>query len=265
LYFTPKNPFVTIDIKAIKEIAPSTVGIATTTFGYVKNIELCESYNGIETSSPQVFYSIPTADCNSGTLIVGISSIANSIEKSFEMSFVNTTDSISTNIYSENILKDLGTVDVNINGSNLEFSYTGIAGISATLQTNLKLFTNTYAGYDSFSKTFSKFLSSQIIDSSTSIGISTVSGIYGYTKYIMEIEQTTGITTQRSIVQLNSVHSGDYLNNTVYLNGNISLDDLNFETVYTIVGNTYTLYFNPVTSADYKITFYESSLLSPIQ
>jgi hypothetical protein len=82
----------------------------------------------------------------------------------------------------------------------------------------------------------------------------------------MEIEQTTGITTQRSIIQLNSVHAGDYVNNTVYdINGNISLDDLNFDTIYSIGGNTYTLYFNPVTSANYKITFYESSLLSPNQ
>ena len=43
------------------------------------------------------------------------------------------------------------------------------------------------------------------------------------------------------------------------------LNDLNFVTDYNIIGNTYTLFFNPVTSANYKITIYEASLLSPNQ
>jgi hypothetical protein len=266
LYFNPTNPFVTVDIRAIKEIAPSAVGIATTTFGYTRNVELCNTYAASESPTPEVFYTIPISDCKSGTLIVGISSIGNNIEKSFEVSFVNTSNDIFTSTYSENTLNNLGTVDIATNGSNIEFSYTGVVGIGVTLQTNLKFLTNTYAGYDSFSKTFSKFVSSQISTSSLSIGISTISGIYGYSKYIMEIEQTTGITTQRSIVQINSLHAGDYVNNTVYdINGDISLNDLNFDTIYNIGGNTYTLYFNPVTSANYKITFYESSLLSPNQ
>ena len=266
LYFNPTNPFVTIDIRAIKEIAPSIVGIATTTFGYTRNVEFCNTYAASGSPTPEVFYTIPISDCKSGTLIVGISSIVNNIERSFEVSFVNISNDIFTSIYSENTLNNLGTVDIATNGSNIEFSYTGVVGIGVTLQTNLKLLTNTYAGYDSFSKTFSKFVSSQISSSALSIGISTISGIYGYSKYIMEIEQITGIATQRSIVQINSVHAGDYVNNTVYdINGNISLNDLNFDTTYDIGGNTYTLYFNPVTSANYKITFYESSLLSPNQ
>jgi len=266
LYFTPTNPFVSVDIKAIKEIAPSTVGIATTTFGYTRNVELCTTYAASGSPTPQVFYTIPISNCKSGTLIVGISSIGNNIEKSFELSFVNISNDIFTSIYSENILNNLGTVGISTNGSNIEFTYTGVVGIGVTLQTNLKLLTNTYVGYDSFSKIFSKFVSSQITTNSLSIGISTVSGIYGYSKYIMEIEQNTGITTQRSIVQINSIHAEDYVNNTVYdINGNISLDDLNFDTTYNIGGNNYTLFFNPVTSATYKITFYESSLLSPNQ
>lgn len=266
LYFTPTNPFVSVDIKAIKEIAPSTVGIATTTFGYTRNVELCTTYAASGSPTPQVFYTISISDCKSGALIVGISSIGNNIEKSFELSFVNISNDIFTSIYSENILNNLGTVGISTNGSNIEFTYTGVVGIGVTLQTNLKLLTNTYVGYDSFSKIFSKFVSSQITTNSLSIGISTVSGIYGYSKYIMEIEQNTGITTQRSIVQINSIHAEDYVNTTVYdINGNISLDDLNFDTTYNIGGNNYTLFFNPVTSATYKITFYESSLLSPNQ
>lgn len=264
LYFTPRTPFITVDLKAIKESAPSIVGIATTSFGYVKNVETCQNYPS--GSGTQVFYTIASSDCNSGTLIVGISSSTNSIKDSFELSFVNTGNDLYISRYTENTIKDLGEVDIAKNGANIEFSFVPPVGIGVTLQANLKLLTNTYAGFDSITKSISKLSSSQVVTNSTSTGITTVSGIYGYTKYILEIEQTTGITTQRSIVQINSIHAGDYLNNIVYdMNGNIDLNDLNFITDYNVIGNNYTLFFNPITSANYKITIYESSLLSPNQ
>jgi hypothetical protein len=263
LKFTPSNPFNTIDIRSIRESSRGSVGIATTSFGYVKNVEVNHSYSGIGST---VFYSISTTNCKSGTVLVGLSSITNKIEKSLELSFVKTENDIFVSQYAENQLVDLGSINVNINGSNLEFTYTGISGIGATVQANLKLITNSYAGYDSVTNSISKFASNQTISNSSSIGISTVSGIYGYTKYIIEIEQTVGVTTQRGVVQINSLHSGDYLNNIVYdPNGDIDLNDFNFETQYDIGGNNYTLYFNPITSANYKITTYESSLLSPDQ
>lgn len=266
LSFTPTNSLVPVDIKAIKESVPNTVGIATTSVGYTKNVEICQSYAGTGSPTPQIFYSISTSDCKSGTLIIGISSTTNCIEESFEMSFVTTENNVLMNVYSENVLKNLGTVDIDTNGSNIEFKYTGISGIGVTLQANLKLLTNTYSGYNNINKTLSKLSSNQITTSSLSTGISTISGIYGYTKYIMEIEKTIGISTQRSIVQLNSIHVENYLNNIVYdLNGDIDINDLNFTTDYTVIGNTYTLFFNPVTSANYKITIYETSLLSPNQ
>jgi len=260
LKFTPKNPFISVDIKAIKETVPNTVGIATTTFGYVKNVEICQQYNG---SGTEVFYSIPSSECKSGTIIIGISSSLNNVEKSFEASFVDTDQDILVNRYAENTLKELGAVDVSRNGSNIEFKYTGV-GIGVTLQSNLKLLTNTYSGFDSITKTVLKLSSSKVTTNESSTGITTVSATYGYTKYVIEIEQNTGISTQRSIVQINSIHSGNYLNNTVYdFNGNIDINDLIFKTSYNIAQNNYTLSFDPVTSGTYNITIYESSLTSP--
>ena len=263
LYFTPRNPFITVDIKTIKDSCLSSVGIATTSFGYTKNVEICNEYSG---TSPQVFYTVPSSDCKSGTLIVGISSTPSTVEQSYEMSFVNISgNDILTSVYAQNVLSNIGSIDISKNGSNIEFIYTGITGIGVTLRTNLRLLTNTYAGYDSVTKTISKFSSSKVITNSSSTGITTVSAIYGYTKYIMEVEQDTGISTQRSVVQLNSIHSGDYLNTIVYdLNGTVDMNDLVFETDYNLIGNTYTLYFKPITSANYKIVIYESSLLSAI-
>jgi len=264
LSFQPINPFLTIDIKAIKETAPSSVGIATTSFGYSKNVEFCQNY-GVGIASTSVIYSIPISDCNSGTLIIGISSIANNIESSFEASFVNTPNGLLVSKYTEAIYKDLGTIGINTNGSNIEFTYSTLTGVGVTVQGNLKLLTNTYAGYNTLTKNLSIFQSSKITTTSLSSGISTVSGNYGYTKYIIEIVQETGISTNKSIVQLNSLHYQNYLNNVLYnVNGTINDSDLNFETSYNIVNNNYTLYFNPVTPATYTIRTYESSLLSPL-
>ena len=262
LTFTPKNQFLSVDIKSIKETAPNTVGIATTSFGYIKNVELCQTYSGIGST---VFYTISESDCIGGTLIIGISSIFNSIQKSFESSFIN-ADDILISQYAENILNDLGSINIIKNSGNIEFTYSQASGIGVTISANLKLITNTYSGYDSLTKTFSKFSSSKITTNSSSTGISSVSGTYGFTKYILGVEQNTGVSTQKSIVQLNSIHSNDYLNNIIYdVNGTINLDDINFQTSYNISNNKYTLFFNPVTAADYTITIYEVSLLSPDQ
>jgi hypothetical protein len=198
-------------------------------------------------------------------LIIGISSIANNIESSFEASFVNTPNGLLVSKYTEAIYKDLGTIGINTNGSNIEFTYSTLTGVGVTVQGNLKLLTNTYAGYNTLTKNLSIFESSKITTTSLSSGISTVSGNYGYTKYIIEIVQETGISTNKSIVQLNSLHYQNYLNNVLYnVNGTINDSDLNFETSYNIANNNYTLYFNPVTPATYTITTYESSLLSPL-
>lgn len=262
LYFSPKNPFVTVDIKAVKETTPSLVGIATTSFGYVKNVEICQQHTGIGSTN---LYSISSNDCKSGTLIIGISSSLNSIEKSFEVSFIDTGVDILISKYADNILKDLGDINIVKNGSNIEFNYTGV-GIGVTVHANLKLLTNTYYGFDSINRVLSKSSSSQIFTNSTSTGISTVSGVYGYTKYVMEVEKTVGVSTQRSIVQLNSIHFENHLSTIAYdINGNIGQEDLIFETNYNIVGNTYTLFFNPSNSADYKITIYESNILNANQ
>jgi len=265
LSFQPTNPFLSIDIKAIKETVPSVVGMATTSFGYGKNVEFCQQY-GVGIASTSVIYTVPVSNCNSGTLIIGISSIKDNIESAFEASFVNTPNGLFISNYTEAIYKDLGTIGISTNGSNIELTYTTSTGIGVTVQGNLKLLTNTYAGYNTLTKNLSIFESSKVTTTSLSSGISTVSGNYGYTKYLIEVVQNTGISTNKSIIQLNSIHYQNYMNNVLYnVNGTVNQQDLNFVTQYNIVGNTYTLYFNPVTPATYTITTYESSLLSPIQ
>jgi len=263
LNFTAKNPFSTIDIKAIKETANVSVGVATTSFGYVKNVELTTEIpsSGITTT----LYTIPSSNCQSGIIFVGISSQGTAVERSFESAFVSNNGTVYINTYADTTSKDLGTLSVTDDGSNVNIEYTGISGIGVTVYSNFKLLTNTYAGYNSIQKSISLISSSQALSSgSGSVAISTVSGDYSYTKYVIEIQKTSGISTQKSICQLNSVHFKDYLNNIVYSEeGDLSIDQYSFDTVYDTMSNTYTLYFTPTNSADYKLLIYETSLLSP--
>jgi hypothetical protein len=263
LNFTAKNPFSTIDIKAIKETANVSVGVATTSFGYVKNVELTTTVpsSGITTT----LYTIPSSNCQSGIIFVGISSQGSAVERSFESAFVSNNGTVYINTYADTATKDLGTLSVTDDGSNVNIQYTGISGIGVTVYSNFKLLTNTYAGYRSIQKSISLISSSKELSSgSGSVAISTVSADYSYTKYVIEIQKTSGISTQKSICQLNSVHFKDYLNNIVYSEeGDLSIDQYSFNTVYDTMSNTYTLYFTPTNSADYKLLIYETSLLSP--
>lgn len=262
LNFNVNNPFSTIDIKAIKEIANVSVGVATTSFGYVKNVELTTQ---VPSSGITTIYTIPSSECQSGIIFVGISSQGSAVERSFESAFVSSNGTVYINTYADNETKDLGSLSVTDDGSNVNIEYNGISGIGVTVYSNFKFLTNTYAGYNSIQKSISLISSSQELSSgSGSVAISTVSGDYSYTKYVIEIQKTSGISTQRSICQLNSIHFKDYLNNIIYSEeGDLPIDQYSFDTVYDTMSNTYTLYFTPASSANYKLLIYESSLLSP--
>jgi hypothetical protein len=263
LNFTAKNPFITVDIKAIKETVNVPVGVATTSFGYLKNVELTKEVpsSGITTT----LYTIPSSDCQSGVIFIGISSEGSDLEQAYESSFVSNNGTVYINTYADTATKDLGTFSIVDDGSNVNIEYTGISGIGVTVYCNFKLLTNTYAGYNSIQKSISLISSSQELSSgSGSVAISTVSGDYSYTKYVIEVQKTSGISTQKSICQINSIHFKDYLNNIIYSEqGDLSIDQYSFDTVYDTMSNTYTLYFTPTNSADYKLLIYETSLLSP--
>jgi hypothetical protein len=263
LNFTVKNPFVTVDIKAIKETVNVSVGVATTSFGYLKNVELTKEVpsSGITTT----LYTIPSSDCQSGIIFIGISSEGKDLEQAYESSFVSNNGTVYINTYADSVTKDLGTFSIVDDGSNVNIQYTGISGIGVTVYCNFKLLTNTYAGYDSIQKSISLVSSSQALSSgSGSVAISTVSGNYSYTKYVIEVQKTSGISTQKSICQINSIHFKDYLNNIIYAEqGDLPVDQYSFDTVYDLISNTYTLYFTPTDSANYKLLVYESSLLYP--
>jgi hypothetical protein len=93
--------------------------------------------------------------------------------------------------------------------------------------------------------------------------ISTVSGDYGVSKFGVEVTKTVGLTTQKSFIQIDSIHyiQDTYLNNINYsILGNI--DDLEFNTIYDLASNSYVLTYTPASNADYSIKFFEKNILS---
>jgi hypothetical protein len=76
------------------------------------------------------------------------------------------------------------------------------------------------------------------------------------------MQKTVGLTTQLSLLQINSVHFEDYSNNVAFgIVGDIPVDELDFETIFT--GADYILAFNPTVSANYRFKIYEKSIVNP--
>lgn len=268
--FTPRNIFNSYAIRAIKDSAPVSVGIATTSFGYVTNVEKTQTYAASGSPSAQVIYSYPLSDLTSGSGVIGISSASRSIENAFEFAFIKDVNNvINYNIFAEqNVgfgtdLKNLGTFGISTTASSVDFTFTPASGIGVTVFSNLQINnTNNISPNEvlnDLSITNSEFIN---FTGSSQVAISTVSDVYCATKYLIEAEKTVGLTTQRSIFQINSVHFRDYNNQTTYgFVGDLTEDQFNLETIYS--GGNYSLNFTPNESGSYKFKILRKSILSP--
>jgi hypothetical protein len=264
--FVPVNPFNTLSIRALREDANYEVGIVTTSYGYARNVAITTYYSSQISPTQKVIYSIPISECSSGTLFVGISSAFNNIQSSVEMSFLYNPGTLEYNVYTQNQLVGLGTVGVVDSGGNILVTYDGVPGIGVTVYANVTFLDNTLSSPNIITDTLTR-LNSSMITGSYTIGaaevISTVSGDYGVSKFGVEVTKTVGLTTQKSFIQIDSIHyiQDTYLNNINYsILGNI--DDLEFNTIYDLASNSYVLTYTPASNADYSIKFFEKNILS---
>jgi hypothetical protein len=264
--YVPINVFNSLSIKAVRENVNTTIGITTTTYGYVKNVLITSNYASEVSPTQKTIYSIPLSESSSGTLFVGISSTLNNIESSHEMAFLYDSGVAQYNTYAQNELVGLGTIGISTSGGDLLITYDGVSGVGVTVYTNVTFLTNTLIS------------PSEIVDSPTRLNSSAVSGSYtsgndeiitvvptsyAASKFGIEVTKTIGITTQKSFVLLDSVHyqQDTYLNNINYsVIGN--LNDLSFETTYDSGTNTYILSYIPADNANYSIKFFEKNILT---
>lgn len=264
--FIPRNIFNSYAIRAIKEVTNTAVGTAVTEFGYVKSVESTVSVASSATSVSNIFYSLPLSECDSGVVFLGISSATNVVQSALELSFTKDVfNNVRTNIYAEQSFRDLGSVGIATSGSNLIFTYNNVPNIGVNLYANLNLFKDTNTNPNQVERDISRVRSSQVIHSGTSpVSISTISSYYAATKYIIEVQKTVGLTTQLSLVQINSVHFQNYSNNITFgVVGNLSVGEMDFETIYDPGSLSYILTFTPSENADYRFKIYEKSLVNP--
>ena len=265
--FTPKNPFNSYAIRALKEVAPLSVGITTTSIGYNKNVEVITGYASSETSSIQTLYSIPASECKSGTFFVGLSTFSNKIESALELSFVNIGNQIIYNVYSEQKYKELGSVGVSTSGSNIIFTYDGGTGISTDVKvsSNLNLLVETLTSPSYQLRDLTRLESGKVTFSGTGPqNILTTSNDYAASKITLEIEKTVGLTTQRSLVQLDSVHFNNYLNITEYgFIGNLPKEEFTLQSNYDSGSGNYILSIECSQSANYIVKYYQRNISNP--
>ena len=259
--FNPTEPLRSYSIRAIRETVPSNVGIITTQYGYVRNVQITQYYPGEVVPTKKTIYSIPISDVGSGSLFVGISSSIYSIESYKESSFLIKNQNVLTNVYTENTLNNLGEVVIETSGNNLLFNYTGISGIGVTVYTNIHILTNIINSPSEIVDSFTR-LNSSIINytGAASVAIATVPSSYGGSKYVIELTKNNGISTERGLIQIDTLHYEEsYLSNVNYsIIGNF--DDLNFQTVYDDINDKYIITYVPNESANYTIKFFEKNI-----
>ena len=264
--FTPRNIFNSYAVRAVKDSAPVSVGIATTSYGYVANIEKSVSYGSTTTPSEQIIYSYPLSDLTSGIGFIGVSSSPKKIRNAFEFSFIkDVNNNINYNVFAEQKTLDLGNFGIGVNGSSVEFKFTPVSGIGVTLHTNLQILNKNYVSQNQVVNELSVVTSEKYdYTGSSQVAISTAPSSFCATKYIVEAEKTIGLTTERSIFQINSIHFEDYNNNTIYgFVGDMDIDEFQIETIYNPSPGEYLLSFTPSESADYTFKIVSKSLLSP--
>ena len=270
LQLIPSNTFNIISSKTIKDVVALNVDQTITNYGNLSNVAITTSFSS-EVSPTEKRINIATlANCKSGTAYVGISTTYGSVEEYLEFTFVYNGQQIISSVYAENQIRNLGEVGISTGASNnIEITYTAVPNVSTYLYINANLLVNTQVNPSSQDLEYAKLNSSRIQFTASTldpIGISTISKDYAASKYVIEVQKTVGVTTQRSIIQINSVHydiipaQEKYLNNINYgIIGNF--DDLEFNTIFDQNSGTYTLAYYPNNLATYDIKFYQKSIL----
>jgi hypothetical protein len=267
LNFVPRNIFNSYKVTAVRDTVNSAPGLTSTSYGYVDVIEQTVGYAATAGITTYTLYSYPLSDLQSGTGVVGISSAQNRIETAFEFSFVKNIDNIiDINYYADSQTKQLGTIGVTTSSGAVQFTYTPVLGIGVTVFTNLQIINKNARSPYVVSNNLSVLTSENYnYTGGSPIGLTTVPDIYAASKYIIQVEKTVGVTTQRALFQLNSVHFQDYNNLVGYGFVGVSsfVEQFTFDNVYNPGLGKYTLTVTPSQSATYNFKVVKKNILTP--
>jgi len=270
LEFVPSNIFNIISSRSVKDIVALNTDQTIVNYGNLSNVAITTSFSSEVTPTEKRINIGTLANCKSGTVYVGISTTYGSIEEYLEFTFLYNGQQIISSIYAENEIRNLGEVGISTGiTNNIEITYTPISNIGSYLYINANLLVNSQTNPSYQDLEYAKLNSSRLQFTASTldpVGISSITKDYAASKYVIEVQKTVGITTQRSIIQINSVHydiipeQEKYLNNINYgIIGNF--DDLEFNTIFDQNSGTYTLTYYPNDLATYDIKFYQKSIL----
>lgn len=270
LEFIPYNTNNILNTRVIREIVPIDGNTLINSYGNNKNVSISTSFASEVSPTEKRIHLEYLNNCTAGTVYVGISTVSGSIEEFLEFTFVYNYPSVSFSVYSQDEYRNLGEVGISTgNSNNIELTFTGIANQSTNLYINANLLVNTPVSPYYQDLDYGRLNSSNVQFTASTldpVGITTISKEYGASKYVIEIEKTVGVTTERSIIQINSVHydvvtvEEKYLTNVNYgIIGNF--DDVNFSSIFDPNAGTYTLAYYPNELANYNIKFYEKNIL----
>jgi hypothetical protein len=270
LEFVPFNVFNIVSTKTIRETIPIAPGITTTNYGNVSNVSISTSFSAEGSPTEKRIPLCNLVDCKSGTAFVGISSEVGNIEEFLEFTFLYDNEIVDFSVYATNEIKNLGEVGISTGISdNIELTYTPVADTETYLYANVHLITNNNVSPETISLQYGNLNSSSLQFTASTldpVAITTITSDYAASKYVIEVEKTVGLTTERSIIQINSIHydiiseQEKYLNNINYgIIGNY--DDVEFSTIFDPNSGTYTLAYYPNNLTNYRIKFYEKNIL----
>jgi hypothetical protein len=270
LEFIPYNVNNMLNASMIRESVPLDQNELTINYGNCSNVALTTSFSAEVVPTEKIITICDISECQSGTGYVGISTTFGKIEEFMEFTFLYDGQNVMYSEYARGEINDLGIIGISTDiSNNINITYTPIENSNTYLYINLNLLVNTPGITTSIELENGRLNSSSVQFTASTldpVGITTITKEYGASKYVIEVEKTVGVTTERSIIQINSVHydiiteQEKYLNNINYgIIGNY--EDLSFSTIFDPNQGTYSLAYYPNELADYKITFLEKNLL----
>ena len=267
LKFSPINVNNIISARTITDYVPLNVSTESNSYGNVNSVAITSTFTAESSPTQKEIILSPLSECQSGSVYVGIASVASQIEEFKEIAFLYDGTNVLSTTYSESELNNLGEIGISTSGSNLVITYDGIANTGVTVYVDSTLIVETQTSPNQIQSDYGLLNSSRSqFTGSSPVGLTTISSNYGVSNFIVEIEKTVGVTLTRSVAQINAVHydinflENKYLANITYSTlGNFN--DIDFDLTFDPGSNSYTLSYVPSEVGTYDIKLSQKSIL----
>ena len=131
--FVPFNPSFTYDVTFYKEGIPNSVSTGTTAYAHIEKTGICSVFNPSGSPSTVVFFEVDTTKFRSGDVLV----VHNGTDKKEIEEYSFLTDGTDVEFVDFNNVATgatIGSFQIGMSGTKLQYKYTPLAGIGVTIQ-----------------------------------------------------------------------------------------------------------------------------------